>query len=134
MKNIWAVDQATGTFLYGGTEPYDCDPGLSQGQIRVVLDREPDPRIEIYSGDIKNPFVRKTDEQIATYDSTSVNKETHDIVTDNEGVLAILRRIVVELEDIRSIISPHTPNVNGVAQGIVNGAAADLSAKKQPSK
>jgi len=64
LEHRWAVDLATGTFLYGHAEPYDCDPGLSPGQRRVVLDRAPDPHTEYYSGDPAHPFATRSPEQM----------------------------------------------------------------------
>ena len=65
LEHRWAVDLATGTFLYGHAEPYDCDPGLSPGQIRVVLAREPQCSEERYSGDPGAPFRTATPAEIA---------------------------------------------------------------------
>jgi hypothetical protein len=60
----WAVDNVTDEFVYGGAEPYDVVPGLSLGQIRIVLTRPPDSINERYSGDPENPFRAATQQEI----------------------------------------------------------------------
>tara|TARA_Y100000310_G_C20096475_1_gene540724 strand:- start:36 stop:473 length:438 start_codon:yes stop_codon:yes gene_type:complete len=60
----WAVDNVTDEFVYGGTEPYDVVPGLSPGQIRIVLSRPPDVINERYSGDPEDPFRVATQQEI----------------------------------------------------------------------
>lgn len=68
----YAVNAITGEFVYGSSaDPesdelqYDVEPGLSPGQVRVVLPRQPDMLREVYSGDPKQPFHMLTDEEIA---------------------------------------------------------------------
>ena len=64
-EHRWAVNAATNEFLYGGVAPYDCVPGLSPNQIRVVTDRQPNPQLERYSGDPASPIVAKPAAEIA---------------------------------------------------------------------
>ena len=64
-EHRWAVNAATNEFLYGGVAPYDCVPGLSPNQIRVVTDRQPNPQLERYSGDPASPIEAKPAAEIA---------------------------------------------------------------------
>lgn len=50
MEYRWAVEVSTGRFLYGGTAPYDCVPGLSKDQCRVVTGRAVDIVTEKWDG------------------------------------------------------------------------------------
>lgn len=78
---IAAVDDETGQYYYGwwsnseDANPYDVDPGLSPGQIRVVLNREPNKRLERHdatnTSDPESPdylLRAATQEEIAAYD------------------------------------------------------------------
>lgn len=75
IEHRWAVEAATGAFLYGGAadttiaRQYDVAAGLSPGQIRVVLSRAPDTRRERYSGDPASPFRPATPAEIAAMDA-----------------------------------------------------------------
>lgn len=67
----WAVDEASGEFLYGGLDPYDVSPGLSAGQIRVVFDSQygpPDARLHRYDAGAASKRRDATAAEIAVYD------------------------------------------------------------------
>ena len=68
MSYIAAVTTATGEFVYGGLEPYDCVPGLSPTQSRVVCPRQPDFRTEKWDFGLQ-AIVAKTAQEIAAYDT-----------------------------------------------------------------
>ena len=69
---IAAVDAVTGEYYYGGwrhddaPKPYDVEPGLSPGQVRVVADRVPDGRTEKWSG---MTWIAKSAQEIAAWDA-----------------------------------------------------------------
>ena len=71
MDWIAAVDDATGEWVYGGTDDgrYDVVPGLSPGQSRIVCPRQPVQRVEKYSGDPEDVFQPKTPAEIDAYDA-----------------------------------------------------------------
>ena len=96
MEHRYAVNQSTGEFVYGGVEPYDCVPGLSPGQIRVVLDRVPDKRRERYSGTPASPFRVATTQEIIDYDLVIETAE-HDAVFDWDRVLKALALVVADI-------------------------------------
>ena len=72
MEHRWAVTEATGEFVYGGVEPYDCVSGLSPGQVRVVLDAPPNPRTQKWNG---SAVVAKTAQEITDYDAAKADAE-----------------------------------------------------------
>ena len=96
MEHRYAVNQASGEFVYGGPAPYDCVPGLSPNQIRVVLDRPPDKRLERYSGNPTAPFRAATTQEIADDDAA---RETADqnAAFDSIRVLKALALVVADL-------------------------------------
>jgi hypothetical protein len=70
MEFRYAVNQATGEFLYGDPEPYDVT-NLPQGKIRVVLDRPVDFEREKWNGttvvlksrvEIESGFIKRRDQ------------------------------------------------------------------------
>jgi hypothetical protein len=77
----WAVVQATGEWLYGGTNPYDCEPGLSPGQIRVVVQHPPNPRLERYTGNPDAPFRNATPAEIVAWDAAVQNERAEKRLT-----------------------------------------------------
>ena len=68
MEYRWAVETATGEILYGHAAPYDCVPGLSPGQERVVTLAPVDARAEKWDG---ASVVPKSGAEIAAYDAAA---------------------------------------------------------------
>jgi len=94
-QHRWAVDAITDEFLYGGVEPYDCTPGLSDGQIRVVTTRAPQPATEKYSRDPTNPIAPKTDVEIA---SSALAQATAGARNDILSNMPVLTNLALALE------------------------------------
>jgi|3_EtaG_2_1085321.scaffolds.fasta_scaffold192454_2 hypothetical protein len=82
MEHRWAVTTATGEFVYGHVEPTDVVPGLSPGQERVVLLRQPEPGVEKYSGNPADPFTPKTSAEKAAYIDTKRNEVIDGLLND----------------------------------------------------
>ena len=86
MAYIAAVTTATGEFVYGGWEPYDCVPGLSPTQSRVVCPRAPLPRTERWDFGVQ-AIVAKTAQEITAYDAAlklaafTATSEDKDVLT-----------------------------------------------------
>jgi len=96
MEHRYAVNQATGEFVYGGVAPYDCATGLSPGQIRVVLDRQPDKRLERYSGTPASPFRAATSQELADYDA-AIETAEHGAAFDSIRILKALALVVADI-------------------------------------
>lgn len=88
MEHRWAVDSVTGEFVYGHPEPYDPAPGLSPGQIRVVLDRAPDVRTERYSGVSSAPFRAATTGELAASDTARADAIAARDIDDMKAIRA----------------------------------------------
>lgn len=61
-----AAVKATGEILYCGQAPYDVEPGLSPGQIRIVLSTPPDVRMHKWTG---TRTALRTPSELEAYDA-----------------------------------------------------------------
>ena len=96
MTHRWAVDQATGEFLYGGEDPYDCAPGLSPGQIRVVLDRQPKKRADRYDATAPTRIRAATTQEIAAHDA-ALDDADQTAAFDSSRIVKALALVVGDL-------------------------------------
>ena len=89
---IYAVNQATGEFVYGGhPAPYDVEPGLSPDQIRVVTNRAVDKRTEKWGG---SAIISKSAAEITAYDDAI--KEQRALRIDVDAALQAVAQLDFE--------------------------------------
>lgn len=110
MTFIAAVAVATHEFLYGAysdptsAAPYDVEPGLSPGQMRVVLPREPNKRTERYTGDPADPIRWATTEEIDAYDAAQPKPiDNRDLVLRRFTALECRGLLLIAINDASGI-------------------------------
>lgn len=90
-----AVDSATGRILYGGwgdradATSYDVVPGLSPGQVRVVLDRDP------------NLLTERVADVVAGTLRAATGPERAQVVSDRDDFLAAR---TVETKELQAVL------------------------------